>query len=224
MFSSLYKFFIVRLLFLLIISVNLIPTKVYCNLKIALFGDSLMSGYQLDKEFHLSTFLEKDLREKGFVVNVINASVSGDTTYGGLNRLSWLLEQKDIDIVVLCLGANDMLRGIDPTIIKQNLNKILETLQKKKINVLLAGMLSQESLGEEYKKNFDRIYPELAKKFKISFLPFLLEGVALNPKYNLDDGKHPNFKGVELIGQNLEKKLIALINQRKKFLQNNDSI
>ena len=224
MLSNLYKFFILTFLFLLIIGGNFIPTKVYCNLKIALFGDSLMSGYQLDKEFHLSTFLEKDLREKGFVVNVINASVSGDTTYGGLNRLSWLLEQKDIDIVVLCLGANDMLRGIDPTIIKQNLNKILETLQKKKINVLLAGMLSQESLGEEYKKNFDRIYPELAKKFKISFLPFLLEGVALNPKYNLDDGKHPNFKGVELIGQNLEKKLIALINQRKKFLQNNDSI
>ena len=79
------------------------------------------------------------------------------------------------------------------------------------IHVLLAGMLSQETFGKEYKNNFNKIYPELAKKFKVSFLPFLLEGVALNPEYNLDDGKHPNFKGVELISQNLEKKLITLL-------------
>ena len=170
-----------------------------------------MSGYGLDEEFHLSTVLEKSLREKGFDVNVTNASVSGDTTYAGLNRLNWLLEKKNIDIVVLCLGANDMLRGINPTIINQNLNKIIKTLQKKKKKILLAGMLSQESFGKEYKDNFDKIYPELANKLKISFLPFLLKGVALNPEYNLDDGKHPNSKGVKLISQNLEENLIKVL-------------
>ena len=170
-----------------------------------------MSGYGLEKKFHLSTILEKNLKKKNFDVSVINASVSGDTTSGGLNRLNWLLEKRKIDIVVLCLGANDMLRGIKPSIIKKNLNKILEILQNKKVNILLAGMLSQESLGEEYKIKFDNIYPELAKKFQISFLPFLLDGIALNPELNLNDGKHPNPKGVNLISKNLEKKLIYLL-------------
>ena len=196
---------------MLVISLNFITTKGQCNQKIVLFGDSLMSGYGLEKKFHLSTILEKSLREKDFDVSVINASVSGDTTSGGLNRLNWLLEKRKIDIVVLCLGANDMLRGIKPSIIKKNLNKILEILQNKKVNILLAGMLSQESFGEEYKSKFDSIYPELAKKFKISFLPFLLDGVALNPELNLNDGKHPNPKGVIQISENLEKKLIYLL-------------
>ena len=171
-----------------------------------------MSGYGLDEEFHLSTVLEKSLRDKGFNVDVINASVSGDTTTGGLNRLGWLLEKKNTDIVILCLGANDMLRGIRPKVIEQNLNNMIKILKEKNVNIILAGMLAQESLGKEYKNNFDRIYPELAKKFKIPYLPFLLEGIALNPEYNLSDGKHPNFKGVKLISRNLEKKLVDLIN------------
>ena len=116
----------------MITGVNFIPTKVYCNQKIVLFGDSLMSGYGLDEKFHLSVILQKDLKIKGFNVNVINASVSGDTTTGGLNRLSWLLEEKNIDILILCLGANDMLRGIKPYLIRQNLNDILKILKKKK--------------------------------------------------------------------------------------------
>ena len=149
--SSLYNFFILRIFFVLVICLNFIPTESYCNQKIVLFGDSLMSGYGLEKRFHLSTILEKNLKEKNFDVNVINASVSGDTTSGGLNRLSWLLESRSIDIFILCLGANDMLRGIKPSLIKRNLNQILEILQKK-INVLMAGMLSQESLGDDYKK------------------------------------------------------------------------
>ena len=172
-----------------------------------------MSGYGLEKKFHLSNILENNLYNRGFNVKVINASVSGDTTSGGLNRLNWLLEKRDIDIVVLCLGANDMLRGIKPSLIKQNLNRILKILQEKKIKVLLAGMLSQEIFGDEYKEMFDRIYPELAKKFQISFLPFLLDGVALNPDLNLSDGKHPNAKGIKLISMNLEKKLIELLNK-----------
>ena len=170
-----------------------------------------MSGYGLEKKFHLSTILENNLKEKGFDVNVINASVSGDTTSGGLNRLKWLLEKRDIDIVILCLGANDMLRGIKPSLIKQNLNKIIEILQEKNITILLAGMLSQEALGHEYKNKFDRIYPELANKFQISFLPFLLDGVALNAELNLNDGKHPNQEGIKIISKNLEKKIFNLL-------------
>ena len=195
----------------MVFAVNFIPTKVHCNQNIALFGDSLMSGYGLDEKFHLSTILENSLKKKGFDVNIINASVSGDTTTGGLNRLSWLIEKKDIDIVILCLGANDMLRGIKPNLVRQNLNRILELLKEKKITVLLAGMLSQNAFGEEYKKEFDKIYPELAKKFQVSFLPFLLDGVALKPELNLKDGKHPNPKGVNLISKNLEKKLINIL-------------
>ena len=202
-----------RFLFLLILGINSIPTIVYCNQKIALFGDSLMSGYGLDEQFHLSSVLEKNINEKGFNVEIINASVSGDTTSGGLNRLNWLLDKSELDIVILCLGANDMLRGLDPNIIKKNLNNILLILREKNISILLAGMISQNTYGNEYKTNFDAIYPELAKKFNVSFLPFLLEGVALIPKYNLDDGKHPNSKGVELISKNLEKKLIRLLNK-----------
>jgi len=207
----LYKLFIFRLLFIFVIGVNFIPVKVYCNQEIAIFGDSLMSGYGLDVDFHLSTVLEKSLKLKGFNVKVINASVSGDTTSGGLNRLSWLIKEKDIDIIVLCLGANDMLRGISPNLVRQNLNKILETLAEKKITVLFAGMIAQEAFGQKYKKQFDKIYPELAKKFNVSFLPFLLDGVALNPELNLKDGKHPNAEGINLISKNLEKKLIYLL-------------
>ena len=195
----------------MIIGINFIPTNVYCNQKIALYGDSLMSGYGLEEKFHLSTILEKNFKMSGFDVTLINASVSGDTSSGGLNRLSWLLREKDIDILVLCLGANDMLRGIRPNLIRQNLNRILEILEEKKITVLLAGMKSQEAFGQEYKKEFDKIYPELAKKFNITFLPFLLEGVALNPKLNLQDGKHPNAEGINLISKNLEKKIINLL-------------
>jgi len=170
-----------------------------------------MSGYGLDEEFHLSNVLEKNLKKKGFDVTIINASVSGDTTSGGLNRLNWLLENKKLDIVILCLGANDMLRGINTDLIKQNLNNILEILREKNIKILLAGMLSQETYGNKYKNKFDEIYPELASKHKVAFLPFLLKGVALNPNLNLDDGKHPNPKGVKVISKNLEKQLINLL-------------
>ena len=211
MLPSLYKFFIFRLLLVLIICVNFTPTKVHCNQKIVLFGDSLMSGYGLDQEFHLSTILEKNLIQKGFDVNVINASVSGDTTSGGLNRLNWLLEDKNTDIMILCLGANDMLRGIKPKLVRKNLNRILEILREKKVTVLFAGMMSQETFGEKYKNEFDKIFPELAIKFNVAFLPFLLDGVALKPEFNLKDGKHPNPKGVNLISKNLEQKLIDLL-------------
>ena len=104
-----------------------------------------------------------------------------------------------------------MLRGIKPSLIKQNLNKILEILQERNITIILAGMLSQEAFGNEYKNKFDSIYPELAKKFQIYYLPFLLEGVALKAELNLSDGKHPNQEGIKIISKNLEEKLTGIL-------------
>ena len=170
-----------------------------------------MSGYGLEKKFHLSTILERSLKEKGFDVNVINASVSGDTTSGGLNRLNWLLENRNVDIVVLCLGANDMLRGIKPSLIEQNLNKKLEILREKNYCSFGWYVISKNFRRRIYKKQFDNIYPKLAKKFQIPFLPFLLDGVALNPELNLKDGKHPNSEGIRVISKSLEKKLVNLL-------------
>ena len=172
-----------------------------------------MAGYGLEKKFHLSTILERNLKNKGFDVSVINASVSGDTTSGGLNRLSWLLEREEIDIVILCLGANDMLRGVNPNLVQQNLNEILKQLKIKKKKIILAGMLAQDALGKKYKRDFDQIYPNLAKKFEVTFLPFLLDGIALNPEYNLEDGKHPNAKGVILMSKSLENKLLNFLTE-----------
>ena len=104
-----------------------------------------------------------------------------------------------------------MLRGLEPNHVRNNLEKMLEILKEKKINVLLAGMQSQGAYGKEYKENFDKIFPELAKKFGLAFLPFLLEGIALKPEYNLSDGKHPNQLGVNLMSKNLEKELIKIL-------------
>ena len=154
MLSNLYKFFILRFIFLLFIGVNFISIKAHCNQKILLFGDSLMAGYGLDEKFHLSTVLEKNLREKGFNIKIINASVSGDTTLGGLNRLNWVLREKNIDIVILCLGANDMLRGIQPVETKKNLEQIIEIAKRKEIEIILAGMIAPTTHGTTYKKVF----------------------------------------------------------------------
>ena len=122
--------------------------------KIVLFGDSLMAGYGLKKEDHLSTILENELTKKGYDIKIINASVSGDTSSGGLNKINWTLSEKDIDILILGLGANDMLRGIKPEETKKNLEEIIKITLNKKINLILAGMVAPTSYGEIYKKEF----------------------------------------------------------------------
>ena len=180
--------------------------------KIVLFGDSLMAGYGLNKEDHLSTVLQKNLNNNGLNVRIINASVSGDTTAGGLNRINWTLSEKNIDILVLGLGANDMLRGIKPKETKENLEKIIKIIIDKNIKIILAGMIAPESHGKEYRYKFNIIYSNLSDKYSLTFLPFLLEGVALKPELNLEDGMHPNPKGVQIISKNIEKKITSLIN------------
>ena len=165
-----------------------------------LFGDSLMAGYGLTQNHHLDKVLQKKF--EGQNITFINASVSGDTTKGGLDRLDWSLSDKP-DLIFLCLGANDMLRGINPKVTKDNLDMMIQKIKSKNIKIILAGMMAQESYGTSYAKQFNSIYPDLSKKHKIKLYPFLLDGVALNPELNLDDGKHPNITGVQVIAKKI---------------------
>ena len=192
---------------------RLIPAFVAkADYKVVLFGDSLMAGYGLDKKYHLSNVLEKSLNKKGLKVNVINASVSGDTSAGGLNRIDWTISENNIDIILLGLGANDMLRGISPNETEKNLEEIIIKILNKKIQIVIAGMIAPDSHGDDYKNEFDKIFKRLSIKYELDFIPFLLDGVALNPDLNLDDGMHPNEKGVIVISKNIEKKLLNILN------------
>ncbi len=164
--------------------------------KIVGFGDSLMAGYGLDAGQGFPEQLEKALRQEGHDVVIINAGVSGDTTSGGRARLDWSVPD-GTQMVILELGANDMLRGIEPQISRQNLDSMISSLQEKKITVVLAGMRAAPNLGSDYQAAFDAIFPDLAAKYGIALYPFFLDGVAGEPAYQLDDGMHPNAKGVE---------------------------
>jgi acyl-CoA thioesterase-1 len=180
--------------------------------KVILFGDSLMAGYGLPKEQHLSVVLQNSLSLEGHNIKIINGSVSGSTSAGGLNIVEWTLSENNIDLMILCLGANDMLRGIQPSETEQNLESIIKIAQSKKIEIILAGMLAPTSYGIEYKEKFDQIYSNLSKKYDLKFIPFLLEGVAFNPSLNLSDGMHPNSKGTIVISNTLKKSILNYIN------------
>lgn len=164
-------------------------------LRIVAFGDSLTAGFGLRTKHAFPAQLQNVLRERGHNVVVTNAGVSGDTTAGGLKRLSWAVP-KNTDAVILELGANDALRGIDPVVTRANLEKIISKLKQQDIAILLAGMRSPANWGDTYAEDFDAIFPDLAKKHDLVFYPFFLDGVILNPKLNLDDGMHPTPKGV----------------------------
>ncbi len=180
--------------------------------KLILFGDSLMAGYGLPKEHHLSIILENNLKEAGLNIKVINGSVSGSTSSGGLNRVDWSLSEPGIDLIILGLGANDMLRGIKPDETKKNLEQIINIAKNKNIKIILAGMVAPNTLGKKYKKDFDDIYPKLSKKYNLPLIPFLLEGVAMNPSLNQRDGIHPNKEGIVKISETIKKSIINILN------------
>jgi acyl-CoA thioesterase-1 len=159
------------------------------------FGDSLTAGYGVKVNESFAAQLQMALQAKGHKVTIINAGVSGDTTAGGLERLAWTLQPKP-DGVILELGANDALRGVDPKETRANLDKMLAVLISKNIDVLLAGMKSPTNWGPDYAKEFDAIYPDLAAKYHVALYPFFLEGVALDRAYTQPDGLHPTAKGV----------------------------
>ena len=187
------------LFFLSTISLNVFATN---QIKIMLYGDSLMAGYGLSQNENLSSALSSILNVGDSEVQIINASVSGNTSSNGLARLDWSLEDKP-NIVILCLGANDMLRGIDPKLTKQNLNNMIAKMVQNGSKVILAGMRSPESMGKNYQQKFDLIYQELAEEHDVIFMPFLLEGVALEKDYLQSDYKHPNALGVNIMASNL---------------------
>ena len=173
-----------------------------------------MAGYGLPNEHHLSFILQESLQSKGHDIEVINGSVSGSTSSGGLNRADWTLSEPGIDLMILGLGANDMLRGIKPSETKNNLEKIIQISKEKNVDIILAGMIAPTSHGFSYKKRFDKIFPDLAKEFKLELIPFLLEGVAMKNKFNLSDGIHPNEKGTLIISKTLEKIIIKTYNKK----------
>ena len=176
--------------------------------KIVLFGDSLMSGYGLKENQALSIILENDLKETGYNIRVINGSVSGDTSEDGLDRIEEYTSGGDIDLIVLGLGANDMLRRINPDQTENNLRKIIEIIKTKNIKIILAGMKASPTNGLAYKKKFDDIFPKLAEEYDLTLIPFLLKKVALNPKLNQSDGIHPNFEGAKVISETIKESII----------------
>ena len=178
--------------------------------KILLFGDSLMSGYGLKENQALSIILENDLKETGYNIRVINGSVSGDTSGDGLYRIEEYTSGGDVDLIVLGLGANDMLRRINPDQTENNLRKIIEIIKTKNIKIILAGMKASPTNGLAYKKKFDDIFPKLAEEYDLTLIPFLLKKVALNPKLNQSDGIHPNYEGAKVISKTIKESIINL--------------
>ncbi|UVK39714.1 arylesterase [Mesorhizobium sp. AR10] len=160
------------------------------------FGDSLMAGFGLGPGEGFTDKLQAALRARGHDVTVANAGVSGDTSSGGLSRLDWSVPD-GTQLVILELGANDMLRGVSPEITQKNLDDMLAKLKQRKIAVLLAGMRAAPNLGAEYQTAFDTIYPKLAEKYGVPLYPFFLDGVAGQSGLQLEDGLHPNAGGVD---------------------------
>lgn len=168
---------------------------------IVAFGDSLTSGYGLRQSQAFPVQLQKELRARGHDVVIGNAGVAGDTTAAALSRFDWAIDG-ETDAVILELGANDALRGIDPKTTRANLQQILAKLQARSIPVLLTGMRSPANWGDTYADDFDAIFPNLAKEHVLVFYPFFLQGVVLDAKLNQGDGMHPNAKGVaEIVRQ-----------------------
>ena len=198
---------VLGLLSIILVSCNEKNTEIKIE-KVLLFGDSLMTGYGLPNEQHLSVVLEQNLRSEGYDIEVINGSVSGNTSLDGLNRIEETLSELGIDLIILGLGANDMLRKINPNETKKNLEKIIKIIQDKNIKIILAGMIASTSYGLNYKKKFDKIFPDLSKKYNLPLIPFLLDGVALNPNFNQSDGMHPNQKGTLIISETVKKSII----------------
>lgn len=186
-------------------------------LRIVVLGDSLAAGFQLKESDAFPAQLQRALKARGHQVEVVNAGVSGDTTAGGLERVRWAVPD-GTDAVILELGGNDALRGLDPGRAKANLDAIITAVKAGGAEVLVAGMLAPRNLGEDYARAFDAIYPALASKHDALLYPFFLDGVALESQLNLSDGMHPNPKGVAEITRRIlpvVEDLIARVQARK---------
>lgn len=180
------------------------------EIRIVAFGDSLTAGYGLKANEAFPVQLEAALKAKGYTVSVANAGVSGDTTAGGLERFEWSVPE-GTDAVILELGANDALRGIDPKLSRKSLKEILTRLKARNIDVLIAGMQAPTNWGPEFKKKFDGMFQELANESGALLYPFFLDGVAMQASLNLPDGMHPTGQGIGIIVESILPKVEELI-------------
>ena len=178
--------------------------------KIVVLGDSLSAGLGLQASAAFPERLQKALKDKGIDVDMTNAGVSGDTSSGGRDRLDWSVPE-GTEAVILELGANDALRGIDPKLTRGALSEILTRLKARNIAVLLCGMVAPPNYGSDYSARFNAIYPDLAKAFAVPLYPFFLDGVAADTKLNQADGMHPTPEGVDVIVKNILPSVEAIV-------------
>jgi acyl-CoA thioesterase-1 len=181
------------------------------TLRILAFGDSLTAGYRLSPEEAYPAQLEKLLSSKGIPAEITNGGVSGETSNQGLRRVDWNLKKGPFDWVLLCLGANDGLRQLPVPQMEANLRGLIQRFQASGAKILLLGVRLPTNYDPQYRKDFEAVYPKLAKEFKVPFIPFILEGVALENKLNLEDQLHPNAEGQKKVAENISKKLVALL-------------
>jgi acyl-CoA thioesterase-1 len=167
-------------------------------IKLAVLGDSLTAGYGLPSGAAFPARLQLALKDKGIATDMVNAGVSGDTTSGGRDRLDWSIPP-GTQAVIIELGANDMLRGVDPKVSRAALDDILKKLKSRNVAVLLCGMYAPPNYGKDYAKAFNGMYPDLAKAYNVPLYPFFLDGVAGNAALNQADGMHPTSAGVDAI-------------------------
>lgn len=181
--------------------------------RILAFGDSLTAGLGLPASQTFPTRLQALLAAEGLAVEVINAGVSGDTSADGLARLDWAMADHP-DAVLVELGANDALRGVDPKLTYANLDQILARLKASGTKTMLLGMLAPANWGDAYRQEFDAIYRRLADKYQVPLYPFILDGVALDPGLNQPDGLHPNAAGAEIIAERLAPYVVRLLHAK----------
>jgi acyl-CoA thioesterase-1 len=165
---------------------------------VVFLGDSLTAGLGLPTEQSYPSLIATKLKDRGYDYEVVNAGVSGDTSAGGLRRLDWSLEG-DVRVLVVALGANDGLRGLQPSEMKKNLQAVLDRAKARNIPVVLAGMEAPPNNGPDYTREFRNVYSELANEYEVRFVPFLLQGVAGNASLNQGDGIHPNARGARIV-------------------------
>jgi acyl-CoA thioesterase-1 len=188
-----------------------LPKSTSAKPKIIAFGDSLTAGFGLAEKESYPYLLQEKLRSDGFDYEVVNAGVSGDTSLGGLERADWVLEQDNAKILILELGANDLLRGVPVASMKTNLEKIIQKAKAKNIKILLCGMLAPPTMGAQYQREFVKAFPDLATEHKVEFLPFLLENVATVKELNQADGIHPNPQGTKIMTDNVYQALKPML-------------